>query len=80
MKIKVFVAVQADLEYEVDDVMIVIQEGNEGEEDFVERRCWVRGFDDVDWTEANAYAEELAKTLGVEFVGEIAEEYVGEDE
>lgn len=64
---KIYVAIQPDLEYEVDDVVLVVEDG------VWKNVCWVKGFDDIEWEEANAFAEKLAKTLGVEFVGEINE-------
>lgn len=79
MKLTAYVATQADLEYEVDDVIIIIHEGEPNSDGFVERRSWVRGFDDHEWEQAREYAENLAKTLGIEFIGEVAEEYVEEE-
>jgi len=66
---KAYVAKQPDFENEVDDVVLVLEEGD------WKQICWIKGFYDHEWEEANAFAEKVAKILGVEFVGEI-EEYI----
>lgn len=72
---KMFVAKQCDLEYEVDDIMLFFE--------FTEletlglpttQKIWIKGFDDVDWKEADEFAEKLAKTLKCEYVGEVFDE------
>ena len=68
---KAYVAIQPDFEHEVQDVVLIIEDQN------FKRTCWISGFDDVEWEAANAFAEKVAKTLSVEFVGEI-EEYIDE--
>jgi hypothetical protein len=66
---KAYIAKRPDLEYEVDDVVLVI------EEDGQKIICRIKGFNDYEWEEASAFAEKLAQTLGIEFIGEI-EEYI----
>lgn len=56
-----YVCISPDFENEVLDVIAVI----EGEQ------CHVKGFDDVEWKEADAFAEKIAKRLGVEHRGEV---------
>ena len=58
---KISVQIESDLENEVEDVIIVIEEDGEV------RNCWVKGFDDVDWEEAQEYAKRLATALNVDF-------------
>ena len=64
---KAYVAKTPDLENEVDDVFLIIEDGD------WKRTCWIRGFDDTEWKEANEFAEKIAKFLNIEFVGEIEE-------
>lgn len=61
---KIHVEVQSDFEYEVEDVVLIIEDDEEI------RTCWVTGFDDVDLKNAKEYAKRLATTLNVEFIDE----------
>ncbi len=47
---------------EIGDISIVIEEGD------TIKYCWVCGFDEDEWDQADAYVEQLAKTLGCEVV------------
>lgn len=69
---KAYIAKQPDFEYEVDDVVLIIEDGD------WKQTCWIKGFDDSEWEEANEFAEKIAKFLNLEFIGEI-EEYTGDD-
>lgn len=61
---KAFICTKQDWEYEVIDVFLVLE--NEG----IKEERDIRGFDDFEWEEANKFAEELAKLLSIEFVGD----------
>jgi hypothetical protein len=64
---KVSVATVPDFDFEIVDVVIRI------EDDRGTSNCWSRGFDDDEWEAAEQYARDLAKVLGCEYIGEIAE-------
>ena len=61
---KAFICTKQDWEYEVIDVMLTIEDGVEV------RDHNLKGFDDFEWKKADAYAEEVAKLLNIEFVGD----------
>ena len=56
-----YVCTSPDWDNNVVDVTIVI----DGEP------CWVKGFDDTECKEADAYAQKIAEKLGLEFVGDV---------
>lgn len=61
---KAYICTKQDWEYEVIDVFLVLEnEGLKEERD-------IRGFDDFEWEEADKFAQLLAKTLSIEFVGD----------
>ena len=64
---KAYIATQPDLENEIDDVVLIIEDGEEL------RTCWICGFDDIDWKEAEDYAIKISKLLNIEYVGEICD-------
>jgi hypothetical protein len=59
---KIWVQTETDFDNEVIDISIVIEEGD------TVKYCWVCGFDENDWQQADVYAELLSKTLGCEVV------------
>lgn len=61
---KAYICTKQDWDYEVVDVFLVIE--NEG----LKEEKGIRGFDDFEWEEANKFAELLAETLSIEFVGD----------
>lgn len=64
---KAWIQTTPDFEYEVDDVILCIEDG----ENII--TTWITGFDDVDWEKAVKFAEDLAKTLNIEYIGEVGE-------
>jgi len=60
--IRVHVITEPDFDNEVQDVTIIVRD-SEGE-----RHCWVRGFDDDEWEQAEQYAKQLASVLNVDFI------------
>lgn len=61
---KAFVCTKQDWEYEVIDVMLTIEVNG------IEKDHNIEGFDDFECEKANTFAEELAKLLNIEFVGD----------
>lgn len=66
---KVEVCFKSDFDNEVMDVMLRIVD--EGEV----RDVWVKGFDEDEWEKVNPYANKLAAALGIEYIGEVVDEY-----
>ena len=66
---KVEVCFKSDFDHEVMDVMLRIEDQGEV------RDVWVKGFDEVDWEQVNPYANKLAAALGIEYIGEVVDEY-----
>lgn len=64
---KAWIQTTPDFEYEVVDVILCIEDG----ENII--TTWITGFDDVDWEKAVKFAEDLAKTLNIEYIGEVGE-------
>lgn len=62
---KAFICTKQDWEYEVIDVMLTIEH-----DDGIIEDSNIRGFDDFEWEKANEFAEDLAKLLSIEFVGD----------
>ena len=63
---KAYIYTKNDWDYEVIDVFLGIYDDND--ELLIERD--IKGFDDVEWKEANEFAEELSKTLNIDFIGD----------
>lgn len=53
-----------DFDYEVIDVYLVIDD---------KELFWLKGFDDVEWKEAIDFAEGIARSLGIEYIGSVGE-------
>jgi hypothetical protein len=64
---KAWVQTTPDHENEVTDVLLCIKTDDKV------RYAWINGFDDDEWEEAVKFAEDLAKTLSIEYVGEVGE-------
>lgn len=64
---KAWVQTTPDFEYEVVDVILGLQVG----EDVT--ATWIKGFDDVDWEQAEQFARDLATLLHCEYIGEVGE-------
>jgi hypothetical protein len=62
---KAWIQTTPDFDYEVIDVNLVIQSGKQ--------LFHIKGFDDVEWAEAEQFAQELAAELGIEYIGEAGE-------
>ena len=69
---KAYIAKQYDLENEIVDIVLILECPET-------RVSWIKGYDDVDWEEADKFAGELAKILNCKYLGEYYEEYT-EDE
>lgn len=63
---KTWIQTTPDFDHEVVDVFICIDTDDEV------ITSWVRGYDDVDWEQAQRFAEELATVLNCEYIGEVA--------
>ena len=57
---KPYICTKNDWDYEVIDVFLVTQD----------EELHLKGFDDVEWREANSFAERIADSLNIEFVGD----------
>ena len=64
---KAWVQTTPDFEYEVVDVLLGIDTGEET------TTAWIKGFDDVDWEQAEQFARDLAALLHCEYLGEVGE-------
>lgn len=64
---KAWIQTTPDFEYEVVDVILCIEDA----ENII--TTWITGFDDIDWEKAVKFAEDLAKTLNIEYIGEVGE-------
>lgn len=62
---KAWIQTTPDFEYDAIDVNLVIQSGKQ--------LFHIKGFDDVEWREAEQFAQELAAELGIEYIGEAGE-------
>lgn len=62
---KAWIQTTPDFDYEVIDVYLVIQSSKQ--------LFPIKGFDDVEWAEAEQFAQELAAELGIEYIGEAGE-------
>ena len=62
--IKAFICTKMDWESEVIDVILVIND----------KDCWIKGFDDNEWKEADEFADELAKALSIENKGDMTDD------
>ena len=60
---KSYICTKNDWDYEVIDVFLVTQD----------EELHLKGFDDVEWLEANSFAERIADSLNIEFVGDKTE-------
>ena len=56
-----YICTKNDWDYEVIDVFLVIENMDD---------IHIKGFDDVEWREAEEYARTVASELGIEFVGD----------
>ena len=61
---KAVIAIDSDFDHEVVDVFLLLH--SNGYTDIT----WLKGFDDIEWEAAELYANEVAKTLSIEYVGE----------
>lgn len=64
---KAWIQTTPDFEYEVVDVLLGIDTGEET------TATWIKGFDDDEWEQAEQFARELAKLLHCEYIGEVGE-------
>jgi tRNA U34 2-thiouridine synthase MnmA/TrmU len=60
---KAWIQTTPDFDYEVIDVYLVIKS----------ELLHLKGFNDDEWEEAMKFAEEVAATLGIEYIGEVGE-------
>ena len=58
---KPYVCTKTDWEYDVIDVFLIIESMDD---------IHLKGFDDVEWREADDYAKAIATVLNLEFVGD----------
>lgn len=63
MKYKI--ANQMDFDYNIIDIVLLIENETWSE------NCWIKGFDDFEWKEADDFAKQIASDLNIEYVGEI---------
>ena len=64
---KAWVQTTPDFEYEVVDVLLGIQVGDDV------TTTWIRGFDDDEWEQAEQFARDLSVLLHCEYIGEVGE-------
>ena len=64
---KAWIQTTPDFDYEVVDVLLCIDTGDEL------IATGIKGFDDIDWEKSVKFAEDLAKTLNIEYIGEVGE-------
>ena len=64
---KAWIQTTPDFDNEVIDVILCIKPYGEV------RYLWIAGFDDEEWEEAVEFAEEHAKALDIEYIGEVGE-------
>lgn len=60
-KVHTYVCTSPDFDHEVIDIVLVYRR----------RICWVTGFDDIEWEDAEKYATQMAKNLNLPFVGSL---------
>ena len=64
---KAWVQTTPDFEYEVVDVLLGLQVGDDV------TTTWIKGFDDDEWEQAEQFARDLAALLHCEYIGEVGE-------
>lgn len=56
----VFVCTKTDWDHDVIDVFLIVKE----------KKYYIKGFNDVEWEEAEQFAKDFAQSLEVEYVGD----------
>lgn len=58
-----YICIKNDWDHEVIDALLVV-----GEEEF-----YMKAFDEVEWREAEEFAEKIANSLNIEFIGNVTD-------
>lgn len=64
---KAFISNKTDWDNEVIDVTLVLEEND------IQTVCHIKGFDDVDWKDAVAFAEKLSTVLNIQYLGDMTD-------